>query len=94
MAAIPRFTYGATGGRQQLQSLHRLGRVSLFIWTPQDMEAPVVCCEFPNHQKLALKPVMSMQQVGTQNATNLITAPNDGRLCVRFLHLVPASTVT
>lgn len=33
-------------------------------------------------------PVMSMQQVGTQNATNLITASNDGRLCVWSLAML------
>ena len=44
----------------------------------QDVEALAVRCEIPNHQKLALNPVMSMQQVGTQNPTNLIAASNDG----------------
>ena len=48
----------------------------------QDMEALVVRCEIPNQQKVALNRVMSMQQVGTQHATNLITASNDGRLCI------------
>jgi dynein intermediate chain len=33
-------------------------------------------------------PVQAMQQVGTQNATNLITASNDGRLCVWSLAML------
>eukprot|EP00927_Polykrikos_kofoidii_P037870 TRINITY_DN32076_c0_g1_i1.p1 TRINITY_DN32076_c0_g1~~TRINITY_DN32076_c0_g1_i1.p1 ORF type:complete len:664 (+),score=128.67 TRINITY_DN32076_c0_g1_i1:65-1993(+) len=40
-------------------------------------------------------PVQAMQQVGTQNATNLITASNDGRLCVWSLAMlvVPQETI-
>ncbi|CAK9108668.1 unnamed protein product [Durusdinium trenchii] len=39
-------------------------------------------------------PVSAMEQVGTQNATNLVTASNDGRLCVWSLAMlnVPQET--
>ena len=50
-------------------------------------------CEIPSHQKHALNPVMFMQQFGTQNATNLITASNDDRLCFWSLQRVPAARV-
>ena len=33
-------------------------------------------------------PVTAMEQVGTQNATNLVTASNDGRLCVWSLAML------
>lgn len=50
------------------------------LWDARAKSGPVQ--RTPLRREGHLHPVQAMQQVGTQNATNLVTASNDGRLCV------------
>lgn len=63
------------------------------LWDARAKSGPVL--RTPLSGKGHSHPVQAMQQVGTQNATNLVTASNDGRLCVWSLAMLnlPQETV-
>jgi len=63
------------------------------LWDARAKSGPVL--RTPLSGKGHSHPVQAMQQVGTQNATNLVTASNDGRLCVWSLAMLnlPQATV-
>jgi len=63
------------------------------LWDARAKSGPVL--RTPLSGKGHSHPVQAMQQVGTQNATNLVTASNDGRLCVWSLVKwdVPTETI-
>merc|ERR1712039_407184 len=63
------------------------------LWDARAKAGPVL--RTPLSGKGHSHPVQAMQQVGTQNATNLVTASNDGRLCVWSLAMlvVPQETL-
>lgn len=52
----------------------------IVLWDARAKAQPVM--RSPPNEKGHSHPVQAMQQVGTENSTNLITASNDGRLCV------------
>jgi len=56
------------------------------LWDARAKQGPVQ--RTPLSAKGHSHPVQAMQQVGTQNATNLVTASNDGRLCVWSLAML------
>jgi len=56
------------------------------LWDARAKAGPVQ--RTPLSAKGHSHPVQAMQQVGTQNATNLVTASNDGRLCVWSLAML------
>lgn len=56
------------------------------LWDARAKSLPVL--RTPLSGKGHSHPVQAMQQVGTQNATNLVTASNDGRLCVWSLAML------
>lgn len=56
------------------------------LWDARAKSGPVM--RTPLSAKGHSHPVQAMQQVGTQNATNLVTASNDGRLCVWSLAML------
>mmetsp|Transcript_61706 Transcript_61706/g.198835 ORF Transcript_61706/g.198835 Transcript_61706/m.198835 type:complete len:668 (-) Transcript_61706:204-2207(-) len=63
------------------------------LWDARAKSGPVL--RTPLSGKGHSHPVQAMQQVGTKNATNLVTASNDGRLCVWSLAMLnlPQETV-
>lgn len=76
-------------------SFHRFDRSLFFggtyaggvvLWDARAKAGPVQ--RTPLSAKGHSHPVQAMQQVGTQNATNLVTASNDGRLCVWSLAML------
>jgi dynein intermediate chain len=66
---------------------------AIVLWDARAKAGPVL--RTPLSGKGHSHPVQAMQQVGTQNATNLVTASNDGRLCVWSLAMLnlPQSTI-
>merc|ERR1719160_1466190 len=56
------------------------------LWDARAKTGPVQ--RTPLSAKGHSHPVQAMQQVGTQNATNLVTASNDGRLCTWSLAML------
>jgi len=83
-------------------TFHRFDRALFFggtyaggvvLWDARAKAGPVL--RTPLSGKGHAHPVQAMQQVGTQNATNLVTASNDGRLCVWSLAMpsLPQETV-
>eukprot|EP00439_Symbiodinium_sp_Y106_P063206 s1104_g9.t1 len=65
----------------------------IVLWDTRQKAGPVL--KTPLSGKGHAHPVTAMEQVGTQNATNLVTASNDGRLCVWSLAMLnqPQETV-
>lgn len=65
----------------------------ILLWDARAKAGPVL--RTPLSGKGHSHPVQAMQQVGTQNATNLVTTSNDGRLCVWSLSMLnlPQETV-
>jgi len=65
----------------------------IVLWDSRAKAGPVQ--RTPLSGKGHSHPVAAMQQVGTQNATNLITASNEGRLCVWSLAMLvlPQETI-
>mmetsp|Transcript_39312 Transcript_39312/g.108434 ORF Transcript_39312/g.108434 Transcript_39312/m.108434 type:complete len:649 (-) Transcript_39312:234-2180(-) len=65
----------------------------IVLWDARAKASPVQ--RTPLSGKGHSHPVQAMEQVGTQNATNLITASNDGRLCVWSLAMLalPQETI-
>lgn len=65
----------------------------IMLWDARAKTGPVL--RTPLSKKGHSHPVMAMEQVGTQNATNLVTASNDGRLCVWSLAMMnlPQETI-
>jgi len=63
------------------------------LWDARAKAGPVL--RTPLSGKGHSHPVQAMQQVGTQNATNLVSASNDGRLCVWSLAMLslPQETI-
>jgi len=59
---------------------------AVVLWDARAKAGPVQ--RTPLNAKGHLHPVQAMQQVGTQNATNLVTASNDGRLCTWSLAML------
>lgn len=59
---------------------------SVVLWDARAKAGPVQ--RTPHSARSHWHPVTCMQQVGTQNATNLVTASNDGRLCVWSLAML------
>lgn len=64
----------------------------IVLWDAKARRGPVL--RTPLSAKGHLHPVTAMQQVGTQNATNLVTASNDGRLCVWSMAMMNAPIET
>lgn len=58
----------------------------IVLWDARAKTGPVQ--RTPLSAKGHSHPVQAMQQVGTQNATNLVTASNDGRLCTWSLAML------
>merc|ERR1719221_1199273 len=56
------------------------------LWDTRAKAGPVL--RTPLSGKGHSHPVQAMQQVGTQNATNLVSASNDGRLCVWSINML------
>lgn len=65
----------------------------IMLWDARARNGPVL--RTPLSAKGHTHPVTALQQVGTQNATNLVTASNDGRLCVWSLAMLnlPQETI-
>mmetsp|Transcript_62243 Transcript_62243/g.131566 ORF Transcript_62243/g.131566 Transcript_62243/m.131566 type:complete len:659 (+) Transcript_62243:95-2071(+) len=65
----------------------------IMLWDARARSGPVL--RTPLSAKGHTHPVTALQQVGTQNATNLVTASNDGRLCVWSLAMLnlPQETI-
>lgn len=59
---------------------------AILLWDTRQKAGPVL--KTPLSGKGHAHPVSAMEQVGTQNATNLVTASNDGRLCVWSLAML------
>mmetsp|Transcript_4964 Transcript_4964/g.12044 ORF Transcript_4964/g.12044 Transcript_4964/m.12044 type:complete len:669 (-) Transcript_4964:57-2063(-) len=65
----------------------------IVLWDARARTGPVL--RTPLSGKGHSHPVTALQQVGTQNATNLVTASNDGRICVWSLNMLnlPQETI-
>lgn len=59
---------------------------SVVLWDARAHATPVL--KTPLSGKGHSHPVQALQQVGTRNATNLVTASNDGRICVWSLAML------